>query len=190
MERTAVGLWPFHQSELLHGLSGSTGWRLDVGAGRGACVCAYVRKACCVCVSSIESNGRVDGPPERMSSMNTRAAMNGAHGYMTPEQVRAVRVQYGMDTIKECMPNVYQQIKQRADEVGNVVFALVRAGLAGQPGCFYAFEAGHVVGQPAGVIEKDRAELGNFVARFGCAYVCIFGEPPALGVDGGGNGAP
>lgn len=121
--------------------------------------------------------------------MNTRAAMNGAGGYMTAEQVRAVRVQYGMDTIKECMPNVYQQIKQRADEVGNVVFALVRAGLAGQPGCFYAFEAGHVVGQPAGVIEKDQAELGSFVACFGCAYVCIFGELPAAAVSGGGSGA-
>lgn len=54
MERTAVGLLPFHQSELLHGFVGSTGWRLDVGAGRGARVYAYVRKTCCVCVSSIE----------------------------------------------------------------------------------------------------------------------------------------
>ena len=52
-----------------------------------------------------------------------------------------------------------------------------------------AFEAGHVVGQPAGVIEKDQAELGNFVACFGCAYVCIFGELPPAANAGGASGA-
>lgn len=152
-------------------------------------MCAYVRDdLLCVC-EFYRNSGRVDGPPERMDSMNTGTAMNAGSVAFNAEQLRALKVQYGMDTIKECMPNVYREIKARADEVGNVVYALVRAGLAGQPGCFYAFEAGHVVGQPAGVIEKDQAELGNFVACFGCAYVCIFGDLPPAANAGGASGA-
>lgn len=121
--------------------------------------------------------------------MNTGTAMNAGSAAFNAEQLRALKVQYGMETIKECMPNVYREIKAHADDVGNVVYALVRAGLAGQPGCFYAFEGGHVVGQPLGVTEKCHAELGTFVARFGCAYVCIFGDVSAPTEQGGSSGA-
>ena len=121
--------------------------------------------------------------------MDTWTASVGQASAEYLEQARINRIESGLRTIKQCMPEVYALIKSRAEEVGSAVYALVRRGLGGEPGCFYAFEAGHVVGQPAGVIEKDQAELGNFVACFGCAYVCIFGDLPPAANAGGASGA-
>ena len=121
--------------------------------------------------------------------MDTWTAASGQASAEYLEQARINRIESGLRTIKQCMPEVYALIKSRAEEVGSAVYALVRRGLGGEPGCFYAFEAGHVVGQPAGVIEKDQAELGSFVACFGCAYVCIFGELPPAANAGGASGA-
>lgn len=121
--------------------------------------------------------------------MDTRTASVGQGSAEYLEQARMNRIESGLQTIKQCMPEVYALIKAKAEEVGGAVYGLVRRGLGGEPGCFYAFEAGHVVGQPAGVIEKDQAELGNFVACFGCAYVCIFGDLPPAANAGGASGA-
>ncbi len=90
-----------------------------------------------------------------------------------PEERRAA-VNAGLHTIKTAMPNVYATIQDKAQAVGNDVYTLVRRGLAGEAGCFYAFEAGHVVGTPFGDTDPRMAQAAQFVARFGCAHVCIF----------------
>ncbi len=90
-----------------------------------------------------------------------------------PDAKRAA-VNAGLQLIKSAMPNVYAVIQDRAQSMGNEAFALVRRGLAGEAGCFYAFEAGHVVGTPFGESDPRMAQVAQFVARFGCAHVCIF----------------
>jgi hypothetical protein len=57
------------------------------------------------------------------------------------EEVEAV-----IATIKAHMPETYQAIKDKAATLGKAAFGMVRAGIKGEPNCFYAFEAGHVVG--------------------------------------------
>lgn len=120
--------------------------------------------------------------------MDTRTAATGTaviDGRAPIEDiVRAARIQYGLDTLKTHMPNVYALIKEKAERYGGQVYALVRRGLAGEQGCFYAFEAGHVLGQPLGVLEPIKNDTAGFLVHFGCAYVCIFGklqEPAAAG---------
>ena len=60
----------------------------------------------------------------------------------------AAEVEVVIATIKGHMPKTYQAIKDKSDTLGKAAFALVRAGIKGEPNCFYAFEAGHVVGTP------------------------------------------
>jgi hypothetical protein len=77
--------------------------------------------------------------------------------------------------IRAHMPNVYQSIQAKAVEIGNLAFALVRRGLRGEPGCFYAFERGRVVGTPfAG--HPIEADVALAMVRFGCAHVCIWAQ--------------
>lgn len=85
--------------------------------------------------------------------------------------------------IKRDMPNVYRSIQAKAETIGNEAFALVRQGIRGKPGCFYAFERGHVVGTPFGnhAITADVAET---MVAFGCAHVCIWADKPREVLDG------
>ena len=77
--------------------------------------------------------------------------------------------------IKSDMPNVYKANQAKAaDQKGT--FELVRRGLRGEPGCFYAFERGHVVGTPFNGHEIMDDVAVNMV-QFGCAHVCIFALP-------------
>lgn len=48
--------------------------------------------------------------------------------------------------IKAHMPETYKSIQAKAKAIGKPAFALVRRGLRGEADCFYAFEAGRVVG--------------------------------------------
>lgn len=77
--------------------------------------------------------------------------------------------------IKQYMPETYKSIKERAYVVGNTAYELVRRALRGEPNCFYAIEAGRVMGTPFAV-----SAVTDYVARqmvqFGCAYVCIWPE--------------
>lgn len=78
-----------------------------------------------------------------------------------------------INEIKDYMPAVYAAIKARAAVVGNVAFELVRRGLRGEPGCFWALEGGRVVGTPFyGHVAMK--EVGHALVEFGCAYVCIW----------------
>lgn len=83
-----------------------------------------------------------------------------------------------LDLIRERMPLVYGAIKERAAAIGNLAYTLVRRGLRGEPNCFYAFERGHVVGTPFrhGAITAEAAAL---MVNFGCAFFCMWQEPPA-----------
>ena len=80
----------------------------------------------------------------------------------------------GLHTITTRMPNVYQAIQARAKDIGDDAYGLVRRGLAGQPGCFYALEGGHVVGTVFGRGDPRMHQLAEFLVFFGCAHVCIW----------------
>lgn len=90
----------------------------------------------------------------------------------------AADVQRGLHTIKTAMPNVYEAIKAEAGAIGQGVYALVRRGLRGEPMCFWAMEAGHVVGTPFNGSAAQDLVASNMV-QFGCAHVCMFGDLPA-----------
>lgn len=106
--------------------------------------------------------------------MDTLPVSNPLQGAAVIPDERRGAVNAGLHTIKTAMPNVYATIQDKAQVIGNEAFTLVRRGLAGQPGCFYAFEAGHVVGTPFGQTDPRMAQLAQFLVRFGCAHVCIF----------------
>lgn len=89
-----------------------------------------------------------------------------------------------MHLIQTRMPETYAQIKRRAAQDGNGVYGLVRRGIRGQAGCFWAMEAGQVVGTPFGA--QVSAQVAAAMVQFGCAHVCIIAELPAAG---GSNGA-
>ena len=91
------------------------------------------------------------------------------------------KIEAGLLLIKDCMPNVYGSIKDKADAVGNEAYALVRKGLRGEPNCFYGFENGHVVGTPftKTTIMPDIAAL---MVEYGATHVCILGVRPSLSV--------
>lgn len=90
----------------------------------------------------------------------------------------ADKVQQGLNTIKTRMPEVYASIQARAAEVGPLAYALVRRGLRGEPGCFWAVERGHVVGTPFAQHPVQEV-VGKYMAQFGCTHVCLWGEQAA-----------
>lgn len=88
------------------------------------------------------------------------------------------QVAEGLALIKSKMVQTYAAIQARARTHGNRVFADVRAGLRGEPGRFYAIEAGHVVGTPFGV--RVTADIAALMLEFGGQHVVMF----ALEADG------
>lgn len=81
--------------------------------------------------------------------------------------------QIGM--IKARMPKVYGAIKAKAAEIGNDAYALVRRGIRGESGCFFASEADITVGTCWDVpLSTDVAQL---VKRYGMTFVCMWPEP-------------
>ncbi len=84
------------------------------------------------------------------------------------------KVQQGLETLKRYMPRTMECIEDRVQHFGPEARALVRRGLRGEPGCFYAVEAGHVVGCPAGLPRETLEELAEYVVVMGCAHVCIW----------------
>lgn len=78
-----------------------------------------------------------------------------------------------IEEIKAFMPETYKSILAKAGEIDKRAYELVRRGLRGEPNCFYAFEAGRVVGTPfaTGPLPDHVAKL---MVEFGCAMVCIF----------------
>ncbi|WP_137860782.1 hypothetical protein [Variovorax sp. 3P27G3] len=84
--------------------------------------------------------------------------------------------------IKDRMPKVYRAIKEKADVLGNDVYALVRRGIRGEPGCFYGSESDLKVGTYWHTdLPTDVAQL---VERYGMSYVCMFPDQVQRGADG------
>lgn len=79
-----------------------------------------------------------------------------------------------IEVIKTHMPYTWSLIEDRAKFIGNEAYAYVRRGLRGEPGCFYAIEAGYVVGTPAGLPQDTLQELADYMVIMGCAHVCIW----------------
>lgn len=83
-------------------------------------------------------------------------------------------LRYRLEIMKAHMPLTMECIEDRVLHAGPEVRSLVRRALRGEPGCFYAIEGGHVMGNPAGMDARTLKELGEFVVVFGCAHVCIW----------------
>jgi len=91
----------------------------------------------------------------------------------TQDGMRAL-VDQRLQVIKTRMPNVRQAIEDKAAQIGPEAFALVRRGLRGEPGCFYALEGGYVLGTPFGRGDPRMAQVAEFLVAFGSAHVCIW----------------
>lgn len=77
--------------------------------------------------------------------------------------------------LRQKMPMAYAAVHEKAREIGDDAFALVRRAARGEPRCFYAVEAGQVVGTPWDLdLPTGVAELA---ARFGLSLVIMWGEP-------------
>ncbi len=91
--------------------------------------------------------------------------------------------------IKAHMPEVYKGIQDKAAEMGKSAYSLVRRGLRGEANCFYAFEAGRVVGAPFTGKNLDgtniQDEVARYLVQFGATHVVIFGNS----TQGESNGA-
>ena len=87
-----------------------------------------------------------------------------------------VDVSRQIEEIKQFMPETYRHIREKSAEIGNVAFELVRKSLRGEANCFYAFEAGRVVGTPFATGPLP-AETARMMVEFGCGFVCLFNAP-------------
>ncbi len=85
--------------------------------------------------------------------------------------------------IKEKMPEVYAAIHARAAAHGKEVWGLVTRALEGEPNCFYAMEAGHVMGTPfeLGVTP----EVAQLMVQFGVTHMVMW--PPSKETLNGAN---
>lgn len=84
--------------------------------------------------------------------------------------------------IKTHMPRVYEAINAKADhdkvwkDRKPGLRSFVRRGVAGEPNCFYAFEAGYVVGTPFNLREVSR-DVAQYMVTLGRDHLCIWPEP-------------
>lgn len=93
-------------------------------------------------------------------------------------QGQQVDVEGQIAIIKRHMPQTYQAIQDKAKEIGRDAYALVRRGIKGEPNCFYAIEAGHVVGAPFN-LSGVSAETAKLMCEFGCRHLQMWGAPVA-----------
>jgi hypothetical protein len=63
--------------------------------------------------------------------------------------------------IKSRMPSTYRAIQDRAAVLGPGVYGLVRRGIRGEAGCFFAVENGEMVGTGSAQLLAFRVEIGN-----------------------------
>ncbi|PQA78702.1 hypothetical protein [Rhodoferax sp. TS-BS-61-7] len=99
-----------------------------------------------------------------------------------------MNIQDQIQIIKTKMPETYKAIQDREKGVTDVidgkrvtvipvygaeVYALVRRGLRGEPNCFWAMEAGYVMGTPFNMPTVSR-DIAWYMVSFGCLHVCTF----------------
>jgi len=80
-----------------------------------------------------------------------------------------------IEEIKQFMPETYKSIKAKSSVIGNEAFVLVRRGLRGEANCFWACEAGRVVGTPFSLVEVAR-DIAQYMVTFGVSQVVIWHE--------------
>ena len=90
--------------------------------------------------------------------------------------------------IKQYMPETYKSIKAKSEVIGNDAYVLVRRGLRGEANCFYAFEAGRVVGTPFTLPDVSR-DIAQYMVTFGVSHVSVWSESTVqpTGVDHGAH---
>lgn len=88
---------------------------------------------------------------------------------LSKEQAEALVV-----LMRDKMPSTTARVREEATCKGNGVYAVVRRGLRGEPGCFWAIEAGHVIGTPLG-LEAVLPDVAMAMVTFGASFVCAFG---------------
>lgn len=88
----------------------------------------------------------------------------------TPQQVEA-----DIATIRQHMPETLKSIRSKSEVMGSGAFALVRRGLRGEPGCFYAMERGWVMGTPFAEDSGINADLARRMVVFGVSHFIIWG---------------
>lgn len=75
--------------------------------------------------------------------------------------------------IKSRMPNTYKAILAKAEEIGDLAYALVSRGLRGEANCFYAMENGYVKGAPFN--QGDiMPEVAKYMVQFGCIFIVVW----------------
>lgn len=97
---------------------------------------------------------------------------------MDTETAKKERVARQIELVKAHMPKTYQHIKDRAEDIGQVAWTLVRRGMAGEANCFYAIENRCVVGAPFDRSDTTDMFAGQIV-RFGCEFMAIGPEVEA-----------
>ncbi|WPG35146.1 hypothetical protein [Variovorax sp. EBFNA2] len=80
--------------------------------------------------------------------------------------------------MRSAMPKTASMVDMRRAEWGKeYVHAMIKRGVAGEPNCFYAAEAGHTLGTPfAGPIAED---VAWHMVTFGVDAMCFFQAPKA-----------
>lgn len=95
-------------------------------------------------------------------------------------------VNEGLALIKGRMPLTYADIQRQATGgLGREAFALVRRALRGERNCFYAVEAGHVVGAPFDDLDSETGQLVALGSQFGIGFLTLW--PLAEGVAHGAD---
>ena len=65
-------------------------------------------------------------------------------------------------------------MRDKAKEIGNDAYSLVRRGLRGEANCFYAIEGGHVVGTPFAEDVGIMDDVRRWMVSFGASFVIIW----------------
>lgn len=103
--------------------------------------------------------------------MDTSA--NQTEGSQADKEALKALIDARVAEIRRHMPMTYKAIQDKAGEIGNRAYNLVRRGIAGQANTFYAVEAGRSVGTPfVNVVGAE--ELAGYIKQFGCTFVILW----------------
>lgn len=91
-------------------------------------------------------------------------------------------VEKQLATIKGQMPDTYAEIQRAAKAAGKGVYAVVRAGLRGEPNAFWACERGHVVGTPFEMRPAVAGEIASYIMRYGMTNLVFWSPAIARGL--------
>jgi hypothetical protein len=84
-------------------------------------------------------------------------------------------VERQLQVIRESMPQTYAAIRRKVGEIGNDAYTLVRRGVRGEPNCFYALEAGYVVGTPFKANSRGSwTTFARYMVSFGVSFVIVW----------------